>query len=65
MREYFKPRYVEYETLDESRLFEYFMWIGDNICPNIEELHEIATNEVEELVKNSITETKIDNGTGE
>lgn len=65
MREYFKPRFVEYEILDESILFEYFMWIGDNICPELEKLHESATAEVEELVKKNFTESIENNGTGE
>ncbi len=69
MREYFKPRFVEYETLDESLLFNGFMWIGDNICPSIQELQEVATKEVEsvaeEFAKNSIKESITDNGTGE
>ena len=65
MREYFKPRFVEYEILDESRLFEYFIWVGDNICPEIEEIQNIATAEVEELVKENFTESIDSDGTAE
>ena len=65
MREFFKPRYVEYETLDESVLFEYFMWVGDNICPEIEELQNIAAVEVEELVKENFTQSIESDGTAE
>lgn len=65
MREYFKPRFVEYEILDESFFFEYFMWIGDNICPEIEEIQNIATAEVEELVKENFTESIDSDGTAE
>ena len=65
MREFFKPRFVEYETLDESVLFEYFMWVGDNICPEIEELQNIAAVEVEELVKENFTQSIESNGTAE
>ena len=65
MREFFKPRFVEYETLDESVLFEYFMWVGDNICPEIEELQNIATAEVEELVKENFTQSIESDGTAE
>ena len=46
-----------------------FMWIGDNICPSIQELQKVATKEVEsvaeEFAKNSIKESITDNGTGE
>jgi hypothetical protein len=65
MREFFKPRFVEYETIDESVLFEYFMWVGDNICPEIEELQNIATAEVEELVKENFTQSIESDGTAE
>lgn len=65
MREFFKPRFVEYETLDESVLFEYFMWVGDNICPEIEELQNIAAVEVEELVKENFTQSIESDGTAE
>ena len=65
MREFFKPRYVEYETLDESVLFEYFMWVGDNICPEIEELQNIAAVKVEELVKENFTQSIESDGTAE
>lgn len=65
MREYFKPRFVEYEILDESRLFEYFIWVGDNICPEIEEIQNIATAEAEELVKENFTESIDSDGTAE
>jgi hypothetical protein len=65
MREYFKPRYVEYETLDESVLFERFLWIGNNICPEIEEMQKIATAEVEQLVKENFTQSTESYGTAE
>jgi hypothetical protein len=65
MREFFKPRFVEYETIDESVLFEYFMWVGDNICPEIEELQNIAAVEVEELVKENFTQSIESDGTAE
>ena len=65
MRDYFKPRFVEYEILDESRLFEYFIWVGDNICPEIEEIKNITTAEVEELVKENFTESIDSDGTAE
>ncbi len=65
MREFFKPRFVEYKTLNESVLFEYFMWVGDNICPEIEELQNIATAEVEGLVKENFTQSIESDGTAE
>ena len=55
MREYFKPRFVEYEILDESRLFGYFVWIGDNICPNINEMRKDAVAKLERELEKNIT----------
>jgi hypothetical protein len=35
MRDYFEPRFVAYETLDDSVLFGALVWLGDNICPSL------------------------------
>lgn len=79
-REYFKPRFVAYETLDESRLFNLFVKLGDNICPRISEIRknvmaeleayisEYVESEANEAVGNTsekITENITEDGTGE
>lgn len=35
MRDYFEPRFVAYETLDDSMLFGTLVWLGDNVCPSL------------------------------
>ena len=79
-REYFKPRFVAYETLDESRLFNLFVKLGDNICPRISEIRknvmaeleayisEYVESEANEAVENTsekITENITEDVTGE
>ncbi|MBO7236348.1 MAG: CvpA family protein [Alistipes sp.] len=60
MRDYFEPRYIDYETLDESRLFNKLLWVGENIYPYISTLHgDIA--DIEEFAKQIIAERVIDN----
>jgi hypothetical protein len=49
-REYFKPRFVAYETLDESRLFNLFVKLGDNICPRISEIRKNVMAELEAYI---------------
>lgn len=40
VREYFEPKYVAYETLDESKLFGPLAEFGEAICPGLEEIEE-------------------------
>lgn len=48
MREYFESRYIDYDTLNESRLFMPLASMGDTLCPGLddfkEEMMEIAVN---------------------
>jgi len=48
MREYFEAKYIDYDTLNESRLFEPLATVGDTLCPGLddfkEEMMEIAVN---------------------
>lgn len=54
MRDYFKPRFIAYDTLDESLLFNGFVWIGDTICPRIKEMRMSATEEIKSYATESI-----------
>jgi membrane protein required for colicin V production len=65
MREYFKPRFVEYEVLDESLLFDYFVWIGNNIYPDIHDVRKEATESIKEYAEHYFTQSIVENGTGE
>ena len=65
MREYFNPRFVEYEVLDESLLFDYLVWIGDNIYPDIHNLRKEATESLKENAEQYFTQSIAENGTGE
>ena len=38
LRDYFEPKYVDYETLDESKLFYMLAAFGDTICPGLEDV---------------------------
>lgn len=40
VREYFEPKYIAYEALDESKLFGPLAEFGDAICPGLEEIEE-------------------------
>lgn len=61
MRDYFQPRFVSYETLDDSFLFDAFVWTGDTVCPGIETFHEyFASN-----IKGYLTEKVMDEATAE
>ena len=40
MRDCFDARYVDFETLDESILFNPFVSLGDALCPELEEFKE-------------------------
>lgn len=60
MRDYYKSQYIDFKTLDESRLFYKFVALGNYIYPAIGSLH----NEVEDIkqyAKKSIAEKVIDN----
>lgn len=38
--EYFEPKYIDYETLDESKLFGPLAALGDFVCPGLEDIEE-------------------------
>ena len=40
VREYFEPKYIAYEALDESKLFGPLAEFGEAICPGLEEIEE-------------------------
>lgn len=40
VREFFEPKYVAYETLDESVLFNRLAAFGEVLCPELEDLEE-------------------------
>lgn len=40
VRDYFEPKYVEYEVLDESLLFGGFAAVGDVLCPGLSNIEE-------------------------
>lgn len=40
MRDCFEPRYVDFETLDQSALFYPLAALGDELCPELEEFKE-------------------------
>ena len=63
MRDYFKPRFVAFETLDESRLFSKLVWVGDNIYPNIDAVRGDIANKLKQHAANSIAQRVIDNVT--
>lgn len=43
LRDYFEPKYIEYETLDESKLFYPLADFGADICPTLKEAqHQMA-----------------------
>ena len=43
LRDYFEPKYVDYKTLDESKLFYPLADFGANICPTLKEAqHQMA-----------------------
>lgn len=42
VREYFEPKYISYDILDESVLFNPLVELGDTICPGLEELEREA-----------------------
>ena len=48
VREYFEPRYISYETLDESVLFDPLAKLGQKICPELkgveQEVLKLAIN---------------------
>lgn len=65
MREYYTPRFVEYQTLDDSFLFGCLVWIGDNICPNIAEFQDKVTTEIQGYAADYAMESLNNNGTAE
>lgn len=40
VREYFEPKYIDYETLDESILFNELAKFGEEVFPELEEIEE-------------------------
>jgi hypothetical protein len=43
LRDYFEPKYIEYETLDESKFFYPLADFGAEICPTLKETqHQMA-----------------------
>lgn len=60
MREYFEPRFVAYETLDDSILFGAFVWMGETICPSIDEFREDMAMGLQSSVTESMTESIMD-----
>lgn len=40
VREYFEPKYVDYDILDESILFDSFVAVGDVLCPGLSDIEE-------------------------
>lgn len=40
LREYFEPKYIDYEILDESKLFAPLAELGEAICPGLEDIEE-------------------------
>lgn len=63
MRDYFEPRFIPYETLDESMLFSKLVWVGDNIYPNIDAVRGDIANKLKQHAANSIAQRVIDNVT--
>ena len=63
MRDYFEPRFISYETLDESVLFSKLVWVGDNIYPNIDAVRGDIANKLKQQAANSIAQRVIDNVT--
>ena len=65
MREYYTPRFVEYQTLDDSFLFGGLVWIGDNICPNVAEMQDKVTTEIQGYAADYAIESITNDGTTE
>ena len=38
LRDYFEPKYVDFETLEESRLFYPLADFGADLCPGLEDV---------------------------
>ncbi len=58
MREYFKPRLVEYETLDKSVTFNPLAHFGDAVCPALATIDEFIQQEAAEAVCSSMITVK-------
>ena len=63
MRDYYTPRFVEYQTLDDSFLFDCLIWIGDNICPDVAEMQDKVTTEIQGYALDYAMESVTDDGT--
>jgi uncharacterized membrane protein required for colicin V production len=57
MRDYFEPRFIAYETLDDSMLFGFMTKLGDVVCPGLSTLQQNATNNFKTHASKAITNT--------
>lgn len=57
MRDYYEPRFIAYETLDDSFLFGAFVWVGETICPSLDEFREDMAVGLQSTVAESMTES--------
>lgn len=62
MRDYYEPRFVSYETLDDSFLFGVFVWVGNNICPDFDEFSEEVATDIEASVAERARERVMNDG---
>ena len=54
MREFFKPRYVEYETLEASMLFNPLANFGRFITPSMDDINEVMRKEAKDAINKKI-----------
>lgn len=61
MRDYFEPRFISYETLDDSILFGAFVWMGDIACPSISTLRSDTIANLKEHIHEGFALTIVNN----
>ena len=60
MRDYFEPRFIAYDTLDDSILFGFMTKIGDMLCPGLSAIQQNTTDNFKAHASEAITNTFVD-----